>query len=113
MSKLISREDLQLRMAANLHLVLLEALPEKYYNDGHLPGALHMPHDQTTRLAPTLIKQRDSETVVYCASKTCQNSHIAANFLAQAGYTNVAVYAGGKEDWADAGLALIKEAVTV
>jgi rhodanese-related sulfurtransferase len=104
MSKLISRADLQARIAANPNLVLLEALPVKYYNDGHLPGALHMPHDQTTRLAPTLVPQHDAEIVVYCASNTCQNSHIAANFLTQAGYSNVAVYGGGKQDWVDAGL---------
>jgi len=36
---------------------------------------------------------------VYCASGTCQNSHIAANVLRQIGYDNVAVYAGGKADW--------------
>jgi rhodanese-related sulfurtransferase len=112
MSKLISREDLQARITANPNLALLEALPAKYYNDGHLPGARHMPHDQTRQLAPILIPQRDAEIVVYCASNTCQNSHIAANFLTQAGYSNVVVYGGGKQDWVDAGLSLVKEAVT-
>ena len=43
-----------------------------------------------------------AEIVVYCASRTCQNSHIAANVLRQLGYANVAVYAGGKEDWKEA-----------
>ena len=45
---------------------------------------------------------KSAEIVVYCASKTCQNSHIAARVLAQIGYGNVAVYAGGKEDWKEA-----------
>jgi rhodanese-related sulfurtransferase len=108
MSKLITREELQTRIAANPALVLLEALPEKYYRDGHLPGAKHMPHDQTAALAPTLAADRNAEIVVYCASKTCQNSHIAANVLKQIGYSNVAVYPGGKQDWVDAGLPLEK-----
>jgi rhodanese-related sulfurtransferase len=112
MSTLITREDLQVRIAVNPNLVLLEALPAKYYNDGHLPGARHMPHDQTAQLAPVLVPRRDTEIVVYCASKTCQNSHIAANLLKQAGYSNVAVYAGGKQDWVDAGLTLAKEVMT-
>jgi rhodanese-related sulfurtransferase len=37
---------------------------------------------------------------------TCQNSHQAAERLAELGYSNVAVYAGGKQDWKEAGLRL-------
>ena len=99
MVKIISRNELQARLSANPALVLLEALPEKYYNDWHLPGARHFPHDQARTLAPSVVPDKAAEIVVYCASRTCQNSHIAANVLNQIGYGNVAVYAGGKEDW--------------
>ena len=99
MSKTVTRTQLQARIAANPGLVLLEALPEKYYNDWHLPNAKHFPHDQARALAASVVPDRQSEVVVYCASKTCQNSHIAARVLEQLGYANVAVYAGGKEDW--------------
>lgn len=99
MSKILTRTELQARIAANPELVLLEALPEKYYNDWHLPGARHFPHDQARQLAASVVPDKSAEVVVYCASKTCQNSHIAANVLQQIGYANVAVYAGGKEDW--------------
>ena len=95
----MTKQELQARIAANPNLVLLEALPEKYYNDWHLPGARHFPHDQARALAPAVVPDKSSEVVVYCASKTCQNSHIAARVLEQVGYGNVAVYAGGKEDW--------------
>jgi rhodanese-related sulfurtransferase len=54
-------------------------------------------------LAPTVLPDKGAEIVVYCASKTCQNSRIAANRLAQLGYTNVSVYPGGKREWQDAG----------
>ncbi len=101
MTKTVTLHELQARLAANPDLVLLEALPEKYYNDWHLPGAKHFPHDQARRLAPAVVPDKSAEIVVYCASKTCQNSHIAANVLRQLGYGNVAVYAGGKEDWAE------------
>jgi rhodanese-related sulfurtransferase len=99
MVKTVTRNELQARLEANPHLVLLEALPEKYYNDWHLPGALHFPHDRARELASAVVPYKAAEIVVYCASKTCQNSHIAAKVLQQLGYTNVAVYAGGKEDW--------------
>ena len=104
MTTVISREQLQSRIASNPALLILEALPEKYYRDGHLPGAKHMPHDQSRALAPALAPDRNTEIVVYCASSTCRNSHIAAHHLAQMGYANVAVYAGGKQDWTHAGL---------
>jgi rhodanese-related sulfurtransferase len=99
MVKIVTRNELQARLGAKPTLVLLEALPVKYYNDWHLPGARHFPHDQVRNLAPSVVPDKSTEIVVYCASKTCQNSHIAANLLQQIGYSNVAVYAGGKEDW--------------
>ena len=99
MTKSISREELQARLGANPSLVLLEALPQRYYDDWHLPGARPFPHDQVRELAPAVVPDKQAEIVVYCASRTCQNSHIAANVLRQLGYGNVAVYAAGKEDW--------------
>ena len=99
MTKTVTRNELQARLDANPGLVLLEALPEKYYNDWHLPGAKHFPHDQARQLAPAVAPDKAAEIVVYCASSTCRNSHIAADVLRQIGYVNVAVYSGGKEDW--------------
>ena len=53
-----------------------------------------------------MLPDMGAEIVVYCASSTCQNSHIAARTLQSLGYRDVAVYAGGKQDWSEAGLAL-------
>ena len=53
-----------------------------------------------------MLPEREAEIVVYCASNTCQNSHIAARRLEQLGYTRVAVFAGGKKEWVEAGLSL-------
>ena len=110
MIKLVDRNTLQQRIAANPALVILEALPARYYEQEHIPGALNMPHERTAELAATLIPSRDSEIVVYCANKACQNSHIAAQGLAALGYGNVAVFGGGKQEWRDAGLALASTA---
>jgi len=106
MTKQIDRDTLSRRLAGANPPVLVEALPEKYYRDGHLPGARHLPHDEVDRLAATILPDKSAEVVVYCASRSCQNSHIAAAKLTQLGYENVTVYAGGKQDWSEAGLAL-------
>jgi len=111
MLKIIDRPQLTARLAAQAQPILVEALPRKYYDDWHLPGARHLPHDQVRQLAATVLPDRQAEIVVYCASDTCQNSHIAAQVLQQVGYTNVAVYAGGKQDWSDAGLPIERAAI--
>lgn len=107
MSHTISRSELQTNLASGNPPVLLEALPAKYFLEGHLPGARHMPHDEVKALAPTLVPNKASEVVVYCASQTCRNSHIAAQSLRIMGYEHVRVYEGGKKDWVEAGLRLV------
>jgi len=102
----ISRQQLQALLAADPKPILVEALPERYYRDAHLPGALHLPHDQVEALAPSLLPDRTAPIVVYCANAQCQNSHIAAHRLRTLGYSNVGVYGAGKQDWTDAGLPL-------
>jgi rhodanese-related sulfurtransferase len=106
MTRTISRQDLLAKLETKQPLVLIEALPERYYLEGHLPGALHLPHDRVRELAPGLLPDKAATMVTYCASATCQNSHIAAETLRAMGYSDVSVYAGGKQDWVEAGLPL-------
>src|SRR5262245_9425644 len=102
----ITLEALQSRLASAAPPVLLEALPERYYVAKHLPGARLFPHDQVEQLAPRLVPDKGAAIVVYCASRTCQNSHVAAQHLRRIGYVDVAVYAGGKQEWEESGLPL-------
>lgn len=102
----IDRNELAALLDSDAEVVLLEALPEKYYREGHLPRAVPMPHDRVDELAAIRAPDRDADVVVYCASDTCQNSAIAADRLRELGYSRVRVYAGGKADWVAAGLAV-------
>ena len=111
MPKVISRPELQQRLASTTPPTLVEALPEKYYRAGHLPGARHLPHTVVATLADRVLPDKSAPIVVYCASATCQNSHIEAKLLEQRGYADVSVYAGGKQDWSEAGLAFERETV--
>jgi rhodanese-related sulfurtransferase len=104
MSPSISREELRIRLSSSHPPVLVEALPERYYADRHLPGARHLPHDQVDALAAAVLPDKSAQIVVYCANRQCQNSHIAAHRLAALGYRDVSVYADGKQDWEAAGL---------
>ena len=111
MTQSIDRTELQRRLSELNPPTLVEALPEKYYRDWHLPAALHLPHTEVRQRAADVLPDKGAEIVVYCASATCQNSHIAARVLGQLGYANVRVYAGGKQDWSEAGLPVERESV--
>lgn len=106
MNRQINRDEIQTRLKLGSPITLVEALPEKYYREGHLPGALHLPHDQVRTLAAQKLPDKTAFIVTYCANRQCRNSHIAAQTLSAMGYSNVAVYAGGKKDWVEGGFAL-------
>lgn len=104
--KVIDRTAVQAALADGKPLTLLEALPPKYFHEGHLPGARQLDFANAVAHAQRLHVAKTDRVIVYCASDTCANSHEAAKALAAAGYTDVAVYAGGKKDWTEAGLPL-------
>lgn len=108
----ITRNALKAKIERGDHFYLVEALPEKYYRDAHLPGALNMPHDQVAQLAPALLPDKGCEVVVYCANAPCRNSAIAAEQLQALGYVRVLEYAEGKQDWVDAGLPVERDTVS-
>jgi rhodanese-related sulfurtransferase len=100
----IYRDDIYAHIKAGTYLHLVETLPEKHYREAHLPGALLLPHDEVRDRAEAMFPDKEALIVVYCANTPCKNSRIAAQTLASLGYTNVAEYAQGKEDWIEAGL---------
>ena len=104
-----TRDALKAKLQAGEPVILVEALPEKYFRHAHLPGAVNLPHDQVDTLAPGLLPDKDAETVTYCASATCKNSDIAARRLVELGYTRVSAYLEGKKDWIEAGLPVERE----
>ncbi|HVY84099.1 MAG TPA: rhodanese-like domain-containing protein [Caulobacterales bacterium] len=104
--KTIDRATLQQAIADGRPLTLLEALPPKYFHQGHLPGARQLDFNNAVWRAERLHVGRHDRVVVYCASESCENSHRAAEALSAAGFSDVSVYVGGKKDWTEAGLAL-------
>jgi len=106
--KEISRPALSEALLSKAPPIVFEALDKKYYDFGHIPTARMLPPAEVDRVVAATVADKEQAIVLYCASATCQNSHQAAAHLAGQGYRNVAVYAGGKEDWVQAGLRLEK-----
>ncbi|WP_326642507.1 rhodanese-like domain-containing protein [Nonomuraea fuscirosea] len=100
----ITREDL-LALLESGGVQLVEALPADAFAAEHLPGARNVPDQVSAELAERVAPDRAAPVVVYCSGPYCNRSKIAAAAFVRLGYADVRVYAGGKEDWAQAGLA--------
>ncbi|MGH8885879.1 MAG: rhodanese-like domain-containing protein [Egibacteraceae bacterium] len=99
----ITRDRLKERIDRG-DVVVLEALPQPYWEKEHLPGALLFPLDDIDGQAVSMLPDKTADIVVYCSNAACNNSHIAADRLTQLGYTSVLRYTEGKQDWIEAGL---------
>lgn len=106
MPETISRDQLHQALDGGDAICLVEALPAGSFEEGHLPGAVNVPHDAPTTTVEATLPDRGASVVVYCANLACQNSGILSRRLEQLGYANVHEYAEGKEHWVEAGLPL-------
>jgi rhodanese-related sulfurtransferase len=106
MTPTIDREEIQARLDAGEPIVLVETLRTEHFDQGHLPGAIHMHYEQVDERAAALLPDRDALIVTYCSNRACANSRVAAEKLARLGYTAVRRYEAGKDDWVQAGLAV-------
>lgn len=102
MTKTITREQVKEKLDTNEPVTIIEALPQKYFDAEHLPGALNIPHNEIQARASDMLADRDAFIVVYCASTDCRNSKIATDTLQQMGYTNAFEYVEGKQHWLEA-----------
>lgn len=93
-------------LAGSEGVVVIEVLPKKYWDVGHLPGAVWSTNEDVATTVQSLAPSRDTTVLLYCASATCRNSHLAADVLAGLGYRDLRVFGGGKAAWQEAGLAL-------
>jgi rhodanese-related sulfurtransferase len=106
MTSSISRDQIVAALEAGEPIVLVETLRPEHYDQGHLPGAVHLHFDYVEERAASLLPDRDAPIVTYCSNAACANSRIAAEKLTKLGYTDVRRYEAGKQDWSEAGLEL-------
>jgi sulfur-carrier protein adenylyltransferase/sulfurtransferase len=67
------------------------------WDEGHIPGAVHVPRGNLESRVEGLLPERDRPLVVYCAGGS--RSAFAARTLGELGYTDVRSLAGGFTDW--------------
>jgi len=85
------------------HGVVLVDVREKYeWNEGYIPGALHVPRGFLELQIEESVPDKDATVVLYCAGGT--RSLIAGRTLQEMGYKNVVSMSGGFGFWKGSGL---------
>jgi rhodanese-related sulfurtransferase len=104
---IVTADELLRKLENPQAFVLVDALAPMVYAHSHLPGAINLPPtDIDPYTVARRIPDRNTEVIVYCTSPECTDSHETAEQLVALGYTNVRRYAGGKNEWREAGLPL-------
>jgi sulfur-carrier protein adenylyltransferase/sulfurtransferase len=81
--------------------VVLDVREPDEYEQGALPGAIHLPRGHLESKIETQIGDRSTPIVIHCASGV--RSAFAAKTLQELGYTDVVSMAGGFNKWKDEG----------
>ena len=99
-----SRELAPRDVAAHLEdYAVLDVREPDEYEQGALPGAVHVPRGQLEFSVEGRLTDKDVPVAVYCAGGT--RSVFAAKTLQDLGYNDVVSIAGGFNRWKDEGLA--------
>jgi len=92
----ITAEEAKAVMDDTEGYVILDVRTQEEYEQGHIPGAMVIPHTEVAARAETELPDKAQVILVYCLSG--RRSKLAAQALAELGYTNVKEF-GGIQDW--------------
>ncbi|MFP6654278.1 MAG: rhodanese-like domain-containing protein [Myxococcota bacterium] len=67
------------------------------FTEGHIPDAMHIPHDELAARFPELKADLDRPIVLYC--KSGRRAGIAAAILQRAGFVNLHHLTGDMNEW--------------
>ena len=92
----ITAEEAKTIMDTEEGYVILDTRTREEYDQGHIPGAIQISHDEITEKAEEVLTDKNQLILVYCRSG--RRSKIAAEALVELGYTNIKEF-GGIIDW--------------
>ncbi|MBV9229200.1 MAG: molybdopterin-synthase adenylyltransferase MoeB [Chloroflexi bacterium] len=79
------------------NIVLVDVREKHEWNEGYIPGAVHVPRGFLELQIEEAISDKDKTVVLYCAGGV--RSLMAGNTLQQMGYKNVVSMSGGFGQW--------------
>lgn len=92
----ITAEEAKQIMDTEEGYIILDTRTQEEYDEGHIPGAIQISHDEIEEKAEGMLPDKDQLLLVYCRSG--RRSKLAAETLVELGYTNIKEF-GGIIDW--------------
>ena len=92
----ITAEEAKQIMDTEEGYIILDTRTQEEYDEGHIPGAIQISHDEIEEKAEGMLPDKDQLILVYCRSG--RRSKLAAETLVELGYTNIKEF-GGIIDW--------------
>ena len=92
----ITAEEAKQIMDSETGYIILDVRTQEEYDQGHIPGAIVISHEQIAEKAEEVLTDKDQLILVYCRSG--RRSKLAAQILAELGYTNIKEF-GGILEW--------------
>lgn len=89
---------------------------QQEFNEGHVPGAIHVPYKEASAKEPEfdasddsfelgkLPQDKNSALLMYCDGTTCWKSYKSASMAIKNGWKNIIWFRGGFPEWKAAGL---------
>ena len=90
----------------NQEIVLVDVREKHEWNEGHIPGAVHVPRGYLELQVEEAVPEKDKTVVLYCAGGV--RSLMAGATLQQMGYKNVVSMAGGFGAWKGNGYSFVQ-----
>src|SRR4051794_14456428 len=84
------------------HAVVIDVREQHEYDEGRLPGAVHVPRGYLETRIENAVKDKDAHVILYCQSGN-RSAFAADTLQRQLGYTNVEHMTGGITLWKDRG----------
>ena len=92
----IQQDEAKRIMDEESDYIIVDAREQSEYDEGHIKGAIVIPYTEIEQKAEEMLPDKEQLILVYCRSG--RRSKIAAQSLANMGYTNVKEF-GGIIDW--------------
>lgn len=102
----VAQEELLQRINAKDSGLILDVRTPAEYAEGHVPGAINIPHDQLSARISEVAGFRGKDVVVYCRSG--KRAAIATDVLKQAGFSKLLHLQGDMSGWSEKGLPVEK-----
>ena len=93
----VSTSELHERLEDGTAPLILDVRETDEWQEGHVPGALHVPRGNLESRIEALLPDHSTEIAVICAGGS--RSAFVTQTLGELGYTNVVNVAGGFSDW--------------